>query len=212
VLEAQDILQFPSASARETYFGHRLRVWLFWFLTFFRACSRDKSRARRQRAGHRHQEIFEIMAGLQATFSHLLDAPWGLQLGRLAEGGNYHTWDVPEQAQPFWTTSYRVEALIDLRQLLDITMVPETFDKITQPTLVLYYYKSEKEQDLIVSVDAMKEMFTELSTQDHLKKMEAIPEGGQHVFVSKYYRKDIDDVRDKVFEFAESVLQFKPAD
>lgn len=143
----------------------------------------------------------------QAT--HLVDGPWGLQILRLAEGGRYHTWEASEEVQKYWSTSYRNEAIVDLRQLLDLTMKPEVFNKVKQPFLLLYYYKSEDEQDQTVSVPAMLEMFDALGTGGDRKMKFALPEAGHHVLASKYHSKDLNAVRLYTFDFAEKILGMK---
>ena len=40
-------------------------------------------------------------------------------------------------------------------------MNKETFKKVNQPTLLLYYYKDETHQDAVVKVSAMQKMFDE---------------------------------------------------
>jgi pimeloyl-ACP methyl ester carboxylesterase len=142
--------------------------------------------------------------------SHLLDGPWGKQIIKMVEGGDYHHWEASEDVQKFWTTSYRNEALVDLRQLLDFTMTEETFSKISQPLLLLYYYKSEKEQDQVVSIAAMQEMYEEVSTPADKKWEFAIPNAGHHVIASKYQSEDLESVRKHTFDFAEQVLHLQP--
>lgn len=144
----------------------------------------------------------------QAT--HLLDGPWGLQIIRMVEGGKYHSWEADPEVQKYWSTSYRNEALIDLRQLLDATMTREVFHKVKQPILLLYYYKSEQDQDHTVSVPAMLEMFEELGTDVDLKIKVALPNAGHHVLASKYHSKDLESVRKYTYDFAENVLKLDP--
>ena len=100
------------------------------------------------------------------------------RLLRIVEGGKYHSWTANEDVQQFWSTTYRNEAIIDLRQLLDATMIEETFNNVKQPVLVLYYYKSEDEQDKTVSIPAMKEMFELLGTSPDKKRMLPVPNAG----------------------------------
>ncbi len=144
---------------------------------------------------------------IKAAGSSMLDGPWGLQILKIVEGGNYHTWEAPEKALPFWTTSYRIEALIELRQLIDATMVPSTFSLIQQPIHMQYYYQSEEKQDQVVSVDAMLDMFDQLGTPSARRSKVAIPEAEQHVFVSKYYDCNLISVRKNLFNFAETTLE-----
>ena len=138
--------------------------------------------------------------------SHLIDGPWGKQILQWVEGGNYHSWEATKEEQQYWTTSYRIEAIIGLRQLLDATMTPETFNKIRQPLLVLYYYKSEEEQDKVVSVEAMQDMYKQISTPNDQKRMISVPKVGHHVISSKYKSQDLETVRGLTFSFAEEVL------
>ena len=142
--------------------------------------------------------------------THLLDDAWGLQIVRMAEGGQYHTWEAPEEALNYWYTKYRVEALIELRQLVDATMQREVFANIQQPVLLLYYYKSEEEQDNTVSVDAMLTMFDQLGTPAALKKQHAIPEAGKHVICSPIFSNDIESVKSYTQDFFENTLEIIP--
>ncbi|MBK8503394.1 MAG: alpha/beta hydrolase [Saprospiraceae bacterium] len=144
----------------------------------------------------------------QAT--HLVDGPWGLQLLRIVEGGKYHSWTANEDVQQFWSTTYRNEAIIDLRQLVDATMIKETFNNVKQPVLVLYYYKSEGEQDKTVSIPAIKEMFEHLGTSPDKKRMLPVPDAGHHVLASRYQSQDLETVRKLTFSFAEEVLGLRP--
>ncbi len=141
----------------------------------------------------------------QAT--HLLDGPWGLQLIRWVEGGDYHQWEAPPAAEAYWYTSYRVEALVALRHLVDQTMVEETFSKINQPLLTLYYYKSDEQRDETVSIDAITEMYEHVSTPKTKKMIRAVPNAGFHVISSKYFSGDLETVWQYTTLFAENILQ-----
>ena len=70
--------------------------------------------------------------------------PWGLQIVRQVEGGEYQLVEnsIPEKAQ-FWTMRYRLEAVVQMQKLLETAMVPETFAKITVPVFSGFYYKNE---------------------------------------------------------------------
>lgn len=141
----------------------------------------------------------------------LLNNPWGLQIARLVKGSNYMgvTKDNPLYPQ-YWNTKYRLEATVQLEELLETTMTKEHFAKVKQPLLVLYYYKNEKEQDPVVSVAAMKAMFLQVNTAAEKKKMVPIPNSGNHVMASPIQSKDIITVQKETAEFLQSVLQLKP--
>ena len=105
--------------------------------------------------------------------------PWGLQIIRNVEGGLYHEMaDTSATKRQYWTTKYRLEAPVQMQKLLETAMIPETFNKIQTPVFSGYYYKNEAEQDPVVSVAAMRKMFTELGTPNALKHEQAFPNAG----------------------------------
>ena len=64
---------------------------------------------------------------------------------------------------------------MQLEELLESTMKESTFKKITQPTLLLYYFKDDDHQDDVVKVSAMKRMFAQLATPERLKRLDGYP-------------------------------------
>ena len=133
--------------------------------------------------------------------------PWGLQIIRQVEGGLYHEMTNPsEMKKQYWTTKYRLEAPVQMQKLLETAMVPETFNKIAVPVFSGFYYKSETEQDPVVSVAAMREMFQELGTPTELKKEQAFPDTGAHEIGSELVSSDIEGVRKATIDFLNQVL------
>jgi hypothetical protein len=88
-------------------------------------------------------------------------------------------------------------------------MNEKTFSAITQPTLMLYYYKDEKNQDPVVKVSAMKKMFDQIKTPAAMKRAVAIPNAGGHVIANNIKSKDIVSVEKETTLFFEQVLQLK---
>lgn len=88
-------------------------------------------------------------------------------------------------------------------------MVPETFKKVKQPVLMLYYYKDEQHQDIVVKVSAMKKMFDELGTPASLKREIAMPNTGDHVIGSPFKSHDAMGVQNEIGKFLEEVLNSK---
>ncbi len=125
----------------------------------------------------------------------MLDEPWGLMVARLVKGGKYNEYkpENPEKAK-YWYTKYRLEAVVELENLVEHTMKPETFARIHQPVLNLYYYKNETEQDQTVKVSAILDMHKELGTPDSLKRAVAIPKAGTHVIGSSITSGDVPGV------------------
>jgi esterase/lipase len=122
----------------------------------------------------------------------LLNNPWGLQIARLVKGGDFANIQFKNSEYPkYWNIHYRLESTVALQNLIEATMTKEQFAKVHQPSLVLYYYKDEANQDNVVKVSAIKKMFSEIATPDSLKKAVAIPNAGNHVIASPIVSKDI---------------------
>ncbi len=139
----------------------------------------------------------------------MLDKPWGLQIARAVTGSKFRGWEATEEKKKYFTTYYRMEALVALQSLISNTMKKETFEKITCPVFLGYYYKNEDEQDKVVSVKAMQEMFTQLGTAAEKKIETPFPEAGNHVICSDFDSKDIAGVERETFKFCEEVVGIK---
>ncbi len=137
----------------------------------------------------------------------LLNNPWGLQIARTVKKSDYMVTakDYPAYNQN-WNHIYRLEATVQLQELLETTMLPATFKKIKQPVLMLYYYKDEQHQDPVVKVSAMKEMFAALGTPENKKSMIPLPNAGGHVLASSIVSGDVAGVKKETSNFLKSVL------
>jgi esterase/lipase len=137
----------------------------------------------------------------------LLDNPWGLQIGRAVLKSNYVDIKYKDSAYPkYWNTHYRIEAVVALQNLLEATMTETTFKKIHQPTLALYYYKNEANQDNVVKVSAIQKMMQQIATPSNLKMEMAIPNAGNHVIASPIVSKDILSVEQATAKFMKEVI------
>jgi len=140
----------------------------------------------------------------------LLNNPWGLQIARMVVGSNYvDSKDDRPIYRQYWNYHYRLEAAVQLEEYLETTMTKETFHKVTQPTLMLYYYKDEVHQDSVVSIVAMKKMFSELGTDSLHKRAVDIPTAGNHVMGSFIKSHDIPAVENEVIRFMKEILGLK---
>ena len=143
--------------------------------------------------------------------SRLLNDPWGLQIAKLVMGKDHFiTANQTEIYKKYWYSKYPLESLIELEELVETGMTKENFSNVKQPTLLLYYFKNEKEQDNVVSVAAMKEMFEQLGTETTLKKQVAIPNAGNHVIGGAIISKDIPAVEKETEQFALEILKLNP--
>lgn len=132
---------------------------------------------------------------INQPMARMLDEPWGLMAARLVRRGKYDesTPKNPEKAK-YWYTKYRLEAVVELENLVEHTMRPELFARIHQPVLNLYYYKNEKEQDPTVKVSAILSMHEQLGTPPAKKRAVAIPGAGAHVIGSSITSGDVPGV------------------
>lgn len=138
--------------------------------------------------------------------SAVITMPWGLQLMRMINGGDYHTWKASEEAQKYWHTSYRIESTVQLKAMVEATMIEETFNKINQPIFMGYYYKNEEEQDYAVSVPRMLEMFDQLGTSSDKKVKQAFPDAATHGIQNHFFSKDYEGVLRETINFADQIL------
>lgn len=139
----------------------------------------------------------------------LLNNPWGLYIARTVMGGKYRVTDATEEEAKYWNKKYRLEALTELEELIEETMTAETFQKVTQPSLTLYYYKNEQEQDPQVKVSAMLTMNEQLGTPVDQKAITPFPNAGVHVIGSSMTSKDVEGVYNAMEKFGREVLGLK---
>lgn len=140
----------------------------------------------------------------------LLNDPWGLQIARNVLGSKYREWVADSKRAQYWNSKYRIEALTELEQLVEHSMTKETFERVKQPCLTLYYYKDEENQDPEVKVSAMFRMQEQLGTPENLKQAIAMPNAGAHVLGSSMTSKDVEGVYATMERFAVEKLEMKP--
>src|SRR4030088_3374991 len=79
----------------------------------------------------------------------MLNNPWGLQMASLVKGKYNTSTDTTAIYKKYWYAKYKMESVVQLEELLEMTMKETTFKKVEQPVLMLYYYKDEQHQDQI---------------------------------------------------------------
>lgn len=138
----------------------------------------------------------------------LLNNPWGLQIARLVKGSNFNTAGQDDSTyKKYWNHTYRLEATVQLQELLETTMVPATFGAVRQPVLALYYFKDENNQDKVVKVSAIQKMMQELGTPDSLKRSVAMANAGNHVLASPIVSKDVAGIEKETSTFLQQVMK-----
>jgi pimeloyl-ACP methyl ester carboxylesterase len=140
--------------------------------------------------------------------AYLLNNHWGLTAARLVTGNDHNlAKDTRPIYKQYWYYRYPFDGTAALQEMLETTMLPETFAKVKQPTLLLYYYKDAIHQDSVVKVDAMLTMFDQLGTAPDLKRKLAMPNTGDHVMGSYIKSHDVEGVQRTVAGFMKDVLK-----
>ena len=139
----------------------------------------------------------------------LLNNHWGLQIAQMVTGKHLTVDDTTALYAQYWNNRYSTTSLVQLEELIETTMKESTFKKVTQPALLLYYYKDDEHQDKVVKVSAMKRMFNELGTPESLKRQVPVPNAGDHVMGSYVKSKDIQTVEEQCEKFALEILHLK---
>src|SRR6056297_1923588 len=142
----------------------------------------------------------------------LLSKPWGLQIARSVYDSKYRVTNEDSTSQDcqYWNCKYRLEAVVYLQQLVDETMKKETFQQVSAPVFLGYYYQDDNNQDEVVKVSAMQKMFKQLGTPDDLKEKAAFPNAGDHVIGCELTSGAADKVIRETLEFGEEILRLKP--
>ncbi len=138
-----------------------------------------------------------------------------MQIARKVKGGNYNVTPVTGSDttldKQYWNHKYRLEAVTQLEEMIESSMKKSTFRRITAPSLTLYYYKNEEEQDPTVKVSAMEKMNRQLDTPDGMKLIIPVPNAGGHVLGSYVVSKDLRTVANEISNFAIGKLGMVPA-
>lgn len=142
--------------------------------------------------------------------SDLLLYPWGKRFSELVLGGQYNRIVYDTLAQKYWNSVYHTNSLFALKTMIHEYMNPETFAKIKVPVFMGYYYKDEDNQDKVVSVARMLDFYKQIGTPEEQKRKVAFPAAGHHVISSYVMSKDIKNVANETYRFAEEILGLKP--
>lgn len=110
----------------------------------------------------------------------------------------------------YWSEVQHVNAYESLAILMYSEMNEDTFKKITQPLFLGYYYKSDSEQDFVVSVPKMLEMYSQISTPEGQKQEKAFPNSGDHVIASSITSQDWQGVLFETIDFLENIVGMTP--
>ncbi len=137
----------------------------------------------------------------------LATRPWGRQILERTMGGEHViNANYKGDRARYWFPQYHINGLITLQSMIDQFMTPEQFAKVKQPLFMGYYYKDEENQDKVVSVPAMLDMYEALGTLTDKKQKIAFPKAGEHVIASHFTSGDLDGVYRVTEKFMTDVL------
>lgn len=140
----------------------------------------------------------------------VLNKHWGVKVAQLVTGNDHKiSTDTSALYRQYWYWRYPFEGTTALQEIIATSMLPETFAKVKQPVLLLYYYKDSTHQDDVVKVDAMLTMFDELGTPAALKRKQAMPDAGDHVLGSYIKSHDVAGVQQAIASYMKDVLKLE---
>ncbi|WP_025764101.1 alpha/beta hydrolase [Dyadobacter tibetensis] len=142
----------------------------------------------------------------------LTTGPWGKQILQGIIGERTPGSDTDPLRAQYWLQGYHTNGLLALQQTIDLVARPEVYKRIQVPVFLGYYYKNEKEQDPVVSVAAMQEMFPLLGTPQAKKREVAFPNSADHVIASYIRSKDVKGVFEETDRFFQEILGLKPVE
>lgn len=91
-----------------------------------------------------------------------------------------------------WTIHQRYAALLNLAALRRYIVTPETLAAVTEPVLMLDYYKDPEHQDTVVSIDAVHEAYASFGGPRGNNPASGLVDvaDGNHILLSAYVRTD----------------------
>ena len=138
---------------------------------------------------------------------NILFYPWlGKMMEMTAMKKMAHKQRVGDKAK-YWSEDYSIKGYESLATLMYSNMNESTFKKVKQPLFLGYYYEDNENQDRVVSVPKMKEMFAQISTPSDLKREKAFPKSGDHVIGSSITSQDWEGVLFSTIDFLENVVK-----
>ena len=140
--------------------------------------------------------------------AEILDDRWGLAMAKATTGSDIRDFKAKSPAhKQYWSTHYHLNGVVQLQNFLTHAMLPATFKKVKCPTFLAYWYKSFEEQDNVVSVPAMLEMYELIDVPFVKKRKEPFPNVGNHVLASPILSKDVKHVLASTDMFCSQVLK-----
>lgn len=135
--------------------------------------------------------------------SLLLKTTAGRAALRLIPGRSFLLSTVTRTAREskIWYKRYRLQGVLALGELVQLTMHKGTFNNVRCPVFTAYYFKSKELQDRIVSVKAIQRMVKELGTDPKKMHEMILPDASTHVISSGLLSNSVNKLTDKTNSF-----------
>jgi esterase/lipase len=161
----------------------------------------------------RHPEVKAILMyspaiKLYKKEAAMMPGPWGLQIAKWVTGKDHNDWVYKNASHAkYWTNHQRFEGVVQFSIFLKETMIPSTFNQVKCPVFMGYYYRDEENQDKVVSVAAMQEMFEQLGTSQHLKRKIDFPNANNHVIATSFLSDEWQNVEAESIKFMREITK-----
>ncbi|WP_017852571.1 alpha/beta hydrolase [Leptospira interrogans serovar Szwajizak] len=143
-------------------------------------------------------------------FSVIYQFSWGKDFAHIVMGKIRKSTEEEKRnpASAFWYRDQYLAAVQNLSDLREFILGTDPFSKISSPTLLFYYYKNEKDQDVSASVSSMLNAFKKVNENGKASPLnKAVKvEFGNHVLFSKYMKSDKDLILKETETFIQNVF------
>jgi len=104
-----------------------------------------------------------------------------------------------------WNKRYTLGGVLALGAFVEQTMRKSIFEQVKCPVFCGYYYKNQQEQDMVVSVPAIKNMVNQLGTRAQFVNSINFPGAKNHVICSSLVSKSVSQVIERTKFFLKDI-------
>lgn len=143
--------------------------------------------------------------------SVILDWPGGSTIVRLLMGEYRLSGNLAKNPNPrlspdygkYWYEKAYFKSVKHLNDVKNYISKKDTFEKITEPVLLFYYYENEQNQDRSASVQKMHDAFAVFPKTKESREVN-IPDGA-HVLFSEFVRTDKKKIQTELYQFLDEL-------
>lgn len=119
--------------------------------------------------------------------------------------------DYSADYQKYWYTKQYYRALGNIVNLREVAANSDVYEKVSDPVLLLYYYKNGEKQDPTASVPAMLNAFEHFNEngKKNVKSKKVAIKDGNHVLLSKHIKSNKERIKTEITSFIRSTVGSK---